>query len=314
MSLEIKPYSAGYRDIWNDFVAQAKNGHFLFDRGYMEYHSERFFDASVLVFQGDKLVAVMPANLAQDAVYSHQGLTFGGLVLSDRWMTTPLAISALGEIGRHYHASGARRLVYRALPHAYHIRPAEEDLYALFRLGAQLTRVDISTTVDLQERGRISERRKRGTKRAAKAGVVLCESVDWEVYWSALSHRLREAHGVDPVHNVTEMRLLASRFPKQIRLFTASLEGEVVAGVVVYLSRRVAHAQYICATDDGLKLGGLDALFEYLIDLFQESHRYFDFGISTEQQGRVLNEGLILQKEGFGGGGIVHATYTLPLS
>ena len=47
----------------------------------MEYHQDRFEDASCLVINGKKLVAVFPANINEGAVYSHQGLSYGGLVI-----------------------------------------------------------------------------------------------------------------------------------------------------------------------------------------------------------------------------------------
>jgi hypothetical protein len=37
----------------------------------------------------------------------------------------------------------------------------------------------------------------------------------------------------------------------------------------------------------------------------------FDFGISTENSGFFLNEGLLFQKESFGGRAIVYETYKL---
>jgi hypothetical protein len=37
-------------------------------------------DYSLLIFEEDKLIAVLPANRVSDTVYSHQGLTYGGLV------------------------------------------------------------------------------------------------------------------------------------------------------------------------------------------------------------------------------------------
>jgi hypothetical protein len=79
----------------------------------------------------------------------------------------------------------------------------------------------------------------------------------------------------------------------------------------VYENATVAHAQYIAAGEDGKRAGALDALFAWLIEERYRDKRYFDFGISTEGDGRVLNEGLIDQKEGFGARGVVHDRYEL---
>ena len=80
----VKKYTENDYAIWNDFIEHAKNATFLFHRDFMEYHKDRFEDYSLLVFDGEKLVAVLPANKNGETLYSHQGLTYGGLVYSDK--------------------------------------------------------------------------------------------------------------------------------------------------------------------------------------------------------------------------------------
>ena len=106
--------------------------------------------------------------------------------------------------------------------------------------------------------------------------------------------------------------MLAGRFPHNIRLFTANDDGDtVLAGVVVYETANVAHLQYIAASPAGKKAGALDMLIMHLIENVYKEKQYIDFGISTENGGKVLNEGLISQKEGFGGRAIVYDTYEM---
>ena len=59
------------------------------------------------------------------------------------------------------------------------------------------------------------------------------------------------------------------------------------------------------------KCGALDLLFHQLIYDRYAQKRYFDFGISTEHGGQMLNEGLLFQKEGFGGRAVVYDTYEM---
>lgn len=73
------------------------------------------------------------------------------------------------------------------------------------------------------------------------------------------------------------------------------------------------HVQYGCASHQGKQTGALDLVIEYLIKEVYSDRHYFDFGISTENQGRVLNEGLIAQKEMFGGRAVAHCFYELLL-
>ena len=50
---------------------------------------------------------------------------------------------------------------------------------------------------------------------------------------------------------------------------------------------------------------------DYLINECYSSKEYFDFGISTENEGLFLNEGLTSQKQEFGGRGIVYDFYEI---
>jgi hypothetical protein len=81
----------------------------------------------------------------------------------------------------------------------------------------------------------------------------------------------------------------------------------------MFRSAQVAHAQYIAVGDAGRESGALDGLFEHLIERHSVTHRYFDFGISNTDQGLLLNEGLVRQKEEFGGSATAHDFYRLAL-
>ena len=210
--------------------------------------------------------------------------------------------------------NGLKRLVYKAVPHIYHRYPCEEDLYALFRHHASLIETNISTTIDLSCPLPLDRGNKSGANAARKAGITVGPSEDWQQYWHLLSSLLDERYDTRPVHTLDEILLLQSRFPDDIRLYTATLDGDLLAGVVMYLSAPVAHCQYIGASPRGKDSKALTLLFDYLI---QEStrlgYRYFDFGISNEDHGRYLNEGLVQQKSRLGGRGIVYNTFEITL-
>ncbi|MCJ2099397.1 GNAT family N-acetyltransferase [Methylobacterium sp. E-046] len=311
MSLSVRPFSPDQTAAWNTHNESALNGHFLFDRGFMEYHADRFRDASVMVFREDTLIATMPANVVGDTVYSHQGLTFGGLLVGRT--PTDVVVSIFEACLGFYADLGAKELVYKPSPPIYHRGLAQADLYGLFRTGARLTRRDVTTTIDYHNPGSLSSRRRRGVSKAQKLGLTAQQSDRWPEFWRILEQTLQERHGVAPVHALSEIEMLAARFPNNIKLFTAQQDADVVAGVVVFETPTVAHAQYIAASRSGRDVGALDLLFNWLIQTYQPSKGYFDFGISTEEGGRVLNQGLLTQKEEFGGSAVMHDTYTVAL-
>lgn len=309
--MEVRRYSAEMAEAWNDLNRRAANGHFMFDRGFMDYHADRFADASLVVLDDGQPVALLPANLKDDEAWSHQGLTFGGLVHAGLGAARTLA--ALDACAEALKAIGAASLTYKALPWIYARGPAQEDLYWLFRRDAGLLRRDVSAAIDYRARGRVSSRRERGAKKAAAAGLSFGRSQDWAGFWGLLEGVLAERHGAAPVHSLAEIELLAGRFPEEIALFTATDTDGPQAGVVMFRTAQVAHAQYIAAGPQGRETGALDGLFQHLIGAHAETHRYFDFGISNTDGGRVLNEGLMRQKEEFGASAVVHDFWRVEL-
>lgn len=304
-------YSPEHKDIWNDFIHKSKNGFFMFDRNYMDYHADRFCDHSLMAYSDEgKLLAVLPANSRDGILYSHQGLTFGGFV-TDVAMKTALMLELFDALMEYLKENNFTKLIYKAIPHIYHKYPAEEDLYALFRQKAQLYRVDVSTSILLAEKIPFAELRKRGAKKAEKNSVTFQQSQNWTEFMNMLSGVLQERHDTRPVHSIAEMELLSNRFPENIQLYTAENESGILAGVVTFIYDNLVHAQYIAASQGGREVGALDGLFSDLINHKFAHKKYFDFGISTEEAGTHLNEGLIGQKEGFGGRGIVHQFYEI---
>ncbi len=308
-AISIAPYRPSDESLWNAFNKEALNGHFLFDRGFMEYHADRFTDASLMVLRGDELVGLFPANLSNGQLHSHQGLTFGGLVHGEG-LRLDEVVEAFDAIGGHARTTGAEAIVYKALPAIYHRAPAEAGLYGLFRSGATCFRRDASATIDYRAPGQRSSRRRRSLRKSQAAGLELVwDEAGWEEYWQVLTEVLVRRHGRPPVHTAGEIQLLASRFPDNLKLLTAKKDGETVAGVVMFETPQVAHAQYISAGPLGQELSALDAIFDHLIGFYADTKRYFDFGISTEDEGRRLNVGLSGYKQEWGAGSVMHDIY-----
>ena len=306
---EIKPYLPELKSEWDAFVSASKNGLFLFYRDYMNYHHDRFPDHSLLIYRRNKLYALLPANQKGNILYSHQGLTFGGLIVNQHF-TTAEAVTVLQLINAYLHNEGIRKVIYKAIPWLYHQQPSEEDLYAIYRTTkARLVARDIATVVKIDRPFPCYQIRKSGIKKANQNGITVEESNRWTDFWHILTANLQTKYHVRPVHTLTEIEMLKARFPHNIRLFTAQLNGKMLGGTVVYEYGNVAHTQYISASPEGKKLHALDLLFDKLIHEVYQNKAWFDFGKSTEQQGTILNESLIYQKESFGGRAVCYDWY-----
>ncbi len=305
-------YTPDRKEAWNTFVNVAKNATFVFHRDYMDYHQDRFTDYSLMVFEGRKLVALLPANLAADGtVHSHEGLSYGGLVVA---RPAPLheVLSCFHACLRYLHERQISLLRFKRLPGFYNTLPDDEVAYALFLLEARLYRRDCAAVVSQDDRLSFQERRRRQIKKAGRFNVRIVPETNFSAYWErVLVPRLAARHGVKPVHTIEEITLLASRFPENIRQFSVYWNHEIVAGTTIFEMPTVAHAQYIAVTEPGQNLGALDYLFQWLIDERYRGKRYFDFGICNEHDGRVLNHGLMAWKEGFGARSFAHDFYEI---
>jgi len=310
--IEAKRYTREQRKEWDDFVRNSKNGIFLFYRNYMEYHSDRFRDFSLLFLQnGLQPVALLPANIVGDVVYSHAGLTFGGLICGYS-MTTNLMLEISRILVEYLKSMSVKNLVYKAIPHIYHSVPAEEDLYALFRYDAKLLKREVTSAIPMPAE-RFHKNRNWAIKKAERNHVIVEKSDDLEQFMSILTRMLVARHELKPVHTYEEMNRLASTFPDNIKLFAAYKGDVMLAGVIVYESSNVAHAQYSANTEEGMKMGALDAVYGHLVNDYYREKRYFDFGISTEGGGRHLNIGLIRYKEAFKARAVMQDTYELKI-
>ena len=300
-------------DEWNLFVAASKNGTFLFDRHFMDYHSDRFCDHSLLVYRDQRLYALLPANQKDDTLVSHGGLTYGGLVTDSRCSAKGV-LDAFTAINEYLRQQGFRHVVYKAVPWIYHQLPAEEDLYALTSVcHARLTIRDISSAIIGDRKIRFSESRKSGIRKAHRQGLTIAESTDFAAFWQILNENLTGKYGVRPVHSVAELELLHSRFPEKIRLYMA-FDGETpVGGTLLFLTPQVLHTQYISANAFGKQHGAIDLLFDHLINNTHKDYPYIDFGKSTVSDSADLNEQLIFQKEGFGARAVCYDTYEYDL-
>jgi Acetyltransferase (GNAT) domain len=310
--LTVRAYEADDRKAWDRLVDESRSSHFLFKRAYMEYHRDRFEDASLLVLERGVPIAAFPASRHGDEVISHGGLTFGGLLSGTR-LTARRTLEAITAIADKLAMGGATRLRYKAVPWIYDAVPAEEDLYALFRLDARLVRRDCSAALHPGAGPGYSKGRRSAVRQAGESDLTIASDPAIAEFMELEAEALGRRHGVAPVHTPAEMESLATAYPDNIKLFTARAAGELLGGVLVYETPMVAHAQYIAGTEPGYEKHALDGVIDFLIGAEYAAKRWFDFGISTTEEGRNLNTGLIRNKESYGGRAVVYDTYELDL-
>ena len=310
----IKRYLEADKKLWDNFISISKNGNFLFFRDYMDYHKDRFIDHSLLFWKDNKLVAVLPANENGNTLFSHDGLTFGGLIM-DMSLQAIEVLEIFDLLCSYCVSYGFQSIIYKAIPFIFCKYPSEEDKYALFNYNAQLIERNISSILPLQDnRIRFSEGKRQAIAKCERIGIKVVESNDFSDYWELLSDVLSKFN-VKPVHSLQEIIYLKNKMPDNIKLYEARLKNSnsLLAGIVMYDYSRVVHTQYMANSNEGRNIGALDYLNYELINNVYFDRKYFSWGISSERENKKLNLGLIHQKEMMGGRGITLDIYRIDL-
>lgn len=308
--IKIEKYSIDNFEKWNDFIKTAKNSLFMHNRNFMEYHSDRFVDHSLLFYDDDELIALLPANEKGESLISHGGLTYGGFITNIK-MKQYKMLECFEILKEYMMKNNFSTLVYKIIPYCYYKNPAQEDLYALFRNNAQILKIEPASVIDFRYPIKLPKGRKAQISRAKREGVVIELSADFETFISLENSVLKEHHNTKAVHTGEELQLLHSRFPDNIELYSANYRGKMIAGAVVFVYDNVIHTQYLAANEIAREIGALDLCINEIISKYSTSKQFLDFGISTENGGIVLNNGLISQKEGFGARTLVYQTLEL---
>ena len=307
----VEKYTSKHHLAWDTFIAGAKNATFLFARDFMEYHSDRFTDYSLLVYKDDLLYAVLPANIVGNKLYSHKGLTYGSFVLSKsaKLLYTFEAFKALLAF---LNAKAISTLELRNIPTFYNTMPSDELSYFLFKANATLIKRDALMVIDIPNKIKFQKNRREGINKAKRNGLTIAVDDNFKGFWNEiLIPNLQKKHAVAPVHSLKEIQILAAKFPDNIKQVNVYKDNVLVAGTTLFLTKTTIHPQYVSGNSDKNTFGSLDLAYDYIINHFDDSKRYFDFNISSEQNGEALNSGLIFWKESCGARAYVADNYLI---
>ena len=312
--LKIICYDSNQNLVWDNFVENCKNGTFLFKRDFMDYHKSRFDDFSLMIYNDSNLIALVPANIDGTDVYSHQGLTYGGILIqSDSKFIDFLDIFT--EVLKFLKNKSINSLFVKQIPTIYNFNFNDELDYLSFATDSLSYRKDIISVINLQSDFKIAKDRINGYKRGVKNSLEIREVNNFDEFWNELLiPNLSKKYSVTPVHSLEEIGLLKSRFKNKIRQFNVYNENKIVAGTTIFQSKNVVHVQYTASDSTKNILGSLDFLFYKLITDVYANHKYFDFGTSNERDGKKINRGLMYWKEGFGARSQIQNFYKFDVS
>jgi hypothetical protein len=310
----VKRYESKYFDDWNAFISTAKNATFLFNRNFMEYHSDRFKDFSLMIYDQEKLVAVLPANRVGATVFSHQGLTYGGLVLPPNSKLYNV-IFIFKSILSFLNENAITTFNIKKIPSIYCDTFSDETDY-LVSICKGITKMKHAVSViNLDSNFKISKSRRECINRGKKLNLVIKEEENLELFWNdILIPNLMEKYNSKPVHSIEEILYLKEKFPKNIKHFNVFHNDKLVCGTTLFITNDVVKPQYISGNEDNNLLGSIDYLYDFLINEVSKGKKFFDFGPSHENNGLNIVKNINFWKESFGAQTLVQNFYEIETS
>jgi hypothetical protein len=297
----VKRYQKSDYANWNSFIGQAKNATFLFHRDFMEYHEDRFDDFSLLIFDTEKLVAVLPANKVANNVFSHQGLTYGGLVYSAK-IKAEIIAELLDCLLSFFKEHSIQCFYFKQIPFFYLSKGNAETEFFLIKKGAFLDKKEMNLAINLAMPLTISKSKLKHLRKMEVLDLQLVEETELDSFWElVLEPRLLEKYNAKPVHTLQEITKLKSLFPQNIKQFSVYYDDAIVAGLTLFETETVVKSQYGATTKKGEELRALDIAFITLIERYKsEGKLFFDMGIVNDTNDKGFHAGLLKQKEELG--------------
>ncbi len=303
--IEVIQYNNALKKEWDNFVNQTKNGIFLFQRDFMEYHKSRFNDNSLMLYEKGKLKALFPGNKVDYTFHSHQGLTFGGILIKPDLYSNKF-IEYFNAFNIFLKQNNFTDVYIRSIPEIYKSYPGGEEEYCLHHSGAKITACSLSSCIPLNSQLSVSRNRKRNLVKSLEHNITSKPSEKWKKFWDIMTKNMHEKYESSPVHSLNEINQLRKYFPDNILLFESTADNELLAGAIIFKYNNVIKVQYAHASAKGKESGAIDNLYTYLINYFKNDYKYIDFGTSNGVSDKQINNSLLQQKEGFGARAVVY--------
>lgn len=323
MRVEVKRYTEELREQWDNLVAASVNGTFLHTRSFFDHNPQNASDdCSFVFYKKSKPVAVLPAVIYERegllTLHSHLRCTYGGFVVNTE-VGVGEALDMVALLTEQAKALGVKKLIIRNAFRIFQNNVCDETDYAMWYHGFKILAREAELAIQLKEKTAIERLYNDATMRSIKKGkksLTVAESEDFESYWHMLTANLAAKHNVKPTHSYAQFCTLLDKVGRQhIKLFVASFEGKMAGGIVVFIVNGMAlHAQYIASDLAYQEYRPLNLVIDYLNEWgFKEGYKYLNLGTANEDSGRVLNEGLLRFKEGFGARSTLRETMILEL-
>ena len=281
----------------------------------MDYHRDRFEDHSLMIFKNEALVALLPTHLLNKSLVSHNGLTYGGLIVDNNFDQSDIKL-LFDSVFSYCKLNGFKQLILKTMPNFYQNKSQEKiEGYLKQICEAKLDKKRV-LAIDYSQPLTIHKTKLKHFRKHQATDFIIKKENTFKLFWNkVLIPLLKEKHNTKPVHSLGEIELLNSQFPKEIVQYNVYCQDKILAGITIFDKGNIVKSQYGAATKLGKKTRALEYLFLNLIFKFkQEEKTFFSMGTVIDKSfPEGYNTGLYKQKKELGCSDYTQNCYNLPI-
>ena len=313
--IRVRLYTDDDRNLWEGFLKSNNSYSFQFSRNFLDVSKNKGFDSSLIIEVQSKPVGVFPnlyINSNNTETVSHAGSSYGGILPKSRTSTSTLLAYYEAIANYAKKETYIKTMSFRIPPDCVK-RHIEHDIHwVMWKLGARVESCYLHTAINLNNRTEADKSRINLARIPSELQIIIGDSDDLVNLWTFVSDVLENRHGIKTVHTLDEITFLANSFPKNILMFFAKMDKDIVAATIFFNTVDSFRLQYMAVSELGRSISAGDYLILQAIKLAKElGFSYFDFGHSQESGGRFLNDSLMSFKMKFGGSNYAAFTYSL---
>ena len=316
--LTITKYNDILFDEWEKFISDSNNGTIFQKQAFLKYHINRkFVDGSLVIKNKSTIVAVVPAAIKKNILYSHPGSSYGGIVLSHS-LDFKMIHDILKVIDEYCIAQKYKALFLINSPSIYQKKSDQSLDYLLQWNGFKQTELYISHAVDMSKTSDIlsllTKRKRRYINNNQELNSLTFEEEAYLDEFYDILIASKKKYNTTPTHSLDELIKLKDMFPQQIKLLVTRNENKIIGGSLIFF------------TNDNVAL----VFYNTILEQYRESQiamlqlykcmeiakkynlHWIDFGVShtpEEENPLAPKFSLIHFKEQFNAKGVLRIAY-----
>jgi hypothetical protein len=325
--ISIKKYTEKLNNIWDDFIFNSNNGTIFHTQQFLSYHqNKKFTNHSLLFFDKDILLAVLPASIIknnnQKILCSHPGASFGGMVYSQNlnFITYNNIISCLEQycIKKKFDII---RLINT--PNIYHKTKDDSFNYLLqwreFIQKETYISHYLENNFEIKTLTLLHKRKQRYIKNIIQNNKFSYKADQSFNLFYPILLQSKKLFKTFPTHSLEELFLLKKEFPEKIHLLLFYDYQTVVGGSVLFFTTNNTVLIFYNAINPKYKQSHLSTyqLYECMRFAKKNNKKIIDFGVShTPETKNPLDPkfSLIQFKEHFSAKGVLRIVYEKALN